>query len=89
MTFPFTITEEIRHAWQEYQNYISAGSQWLQTYDSSGEQTQLRLDAIQQALHAAAEQHFGNDEDAYDEFSEDYSTTDDWFDILEEIFDKE
>lgn len=90
MTFPFPITVEIADAFTAHQSYTSAGTAWLQRNDPEGTNEVELLETIKTKLRAAALQHYGDDEDAYDEFCEELDTDmlGNWFDALCETFDQ-
>lgn len=87
-TFPFAITEEIRDAYQAHCDYISAGPNWLVKNDPEGQNEQVLIEAIQTAVQKAAQEHFGDDEDAeydfYEEFDVDNTNSGEWYDIIAE-----
>lgn len=87
MKFPFPITEEIREAYQAHCDYISAGQKWLIRNDPEGRNEQVLLEEIQTAIRNAAQDHFGDDEDAeyefYDEFGVDQLGSGVWYEIIE------
>ena len=86
MKFPFAITQEMRDAYQEHAEYISAGSKWLLRNDPKGQNEQALIEQIQTAIQDAAQAHFGDDEDAeyafYDEFGVD-ELQGVWYEIIE------
>jgi len=86
MNFPFTITQEIRDAYQAHIDYISAGTDWLIRNDPEAQQEQVLIEAIQTAIQDSAEQHFGDDEDSLEEFLDEFEVTEYqgcWYDIVE------
>ena len=87
MTFPFTITQEIRDTLQAHIDYVSAGQKWLLKNDPDSYNEQALLEEIQDAVRQAAELHFGDDEDAleefYDEIGLDQIGGGDWYDIIQ------
>jgi hypothetical protein len=89
MTFPFAITQEIRDAYEGHQAYCSAGQAWLIRNDPEGQNEQELLEEISTQIQSAAEQHFGDDEDAYWEFYDEWrlgATGGKWFEVLEAEF---
>ena len=87
-TLPFAITEEIRNAYQEHNDYTNLGSNFLVKIDPEGQNEMMLLEAIQTAIHKAAQDHFGDDEDAeydfYDKFNIDNPSGGEWYDIIKE-----
>jgi hypothetical protein len=85
MTFPFTITQEIRDAYDDHQAYCSAGQAWLIRNDPDGYNEQELIEAIHDLLIEAAQEYFGDDEDSYEEFYEEcFTDTSVWWEMLEE-----
>jgi len=87
MTFPFAITEQIQDAYQAHQDYISAGQTWLIRNDPDGQEEQVLLEEIITQIEHAAEAHFGDDEDAYWQFHDEWrlsETGGEWFEVLEQ-----
>lgn len=84
--FPFPLTEDIRDAFQAHLDYISAGQTWLVRNDPEGQQEQRLIEDLQDAIRDAAQQHFGDDEDAEQEFEDemelDESFSGRWYDEL-------
>ena len=88
MTFPFEITQEIRDAYDDHAAYCSAGQAWLIRNDPEGQNEQELITAVHDLLTAVAQDHFGSDEDAYEEFYEEClgdSTV--WWEMLQEQLD--
>ena len=87
MTFPFKITEQILDAYQAHCDYISAGQKWLLRNDPEGQNEQQLLEEIISEIESVAEDHFGDDEDAYWEFHDevglDQTHGGEWYDIIE------
>jgi len=86
MTFPFAITQQIQDAYQAHQAYISAGTAWLIRNDPDGQEEQVLLEEIVTQIESAAQEHFGDDEDAYWEFHDEWrlgETSGEWFEVLE------
>ena len=65
MTFPFAITQQIQDAYQAHQAYISAGTAWLIRNDPDAQEEQVLLEEIVTQIESAAQEHFGDDEDAF------------------------
>lgn len=86
MNFPFPITQAIRDAYQAHVDYVSAGQKWLVRNDPEGENEQILLEAIQTAIQTAAQEHFGDDEDAEYEFYDKFGVEElqgVWYEIIE------
>lgn len=87
MTFPFEITQDLLDAVQQHQSYISAGQRWLLRNDAEGQNEQVLLEEIVTQIQHLAEQHFGDDEEGYDEFCDDVGLDDitggEWYDIVD------
>jgi hypothetical protein len=85
MTFPFEITQEIRDAHDDHAAYCSAGQAWLIRNDPDGQTEQELIDTVHDLLTAVAQDHFGLDEDAYEEFYEEcLSDSTIWWEMLQE-----
>ena len=88
MTFPFAITQDIQDAYQAHQDYTSAGQAWLVRNDPEGQNEQVLLEEIITQIQSAAQEHFGDDEDAYWQFHDEWqldATGGEWFEVLEEL----
>ena len=86
MKFPFSITQEIRDAYQAHVDYVSAGQTWLVKNDPDSYNEQRLLEEIQTAIQSAAHDHFGDDEDAEDEFYDEFEVDElqgEWYNIIE------
>ena len=86
MTFPFKITQDIIDAYQEHEAYTSTGQAWLLRNDPEGQNEMVLLEQIITQIQDAAQDHFGDDEDAYEEFCDDVGLeqlgSGDWYDIV-------
>jgi hypothetical protein len=89
ISFPFAITNEIREANKAHTDYVSAGHEWLLKNDPECQHETIFLDRIVTAIERAAHDHFGDDEDAYEEFCEEYQLRDGdasvWYDIVQNV----
>jgi hypothetical protein len=91
MTFPFKTTPEIRDAYLAHQAYCSAGSAWLIRNDPEGQNEQVFIQEIIDQVQAVAEEHFGDDEDAYWQFHDEWElseTNGSWYEVLEQEFEE-
>jgi hypothetical protein len=87
MTFPFKTTQEIRDAYEAHQAYCSAGPDWLIRNDPECQHEQVLLEEISTQIQAAAQEHFGDNEDAYWDFYDEWrlgETGGEWFEVLVE-----
>lgn len=87
MKYPFTLTEEIIDAYQAHVDYTSAGAAWLYKNDRDGQNEMVLIEEIQTAIMEAAEEHFGDDEDALDDFIDLFEVEDSrgcWYDVIAE-----
>jgi hypothetical protein len=88
MNFPFTLTQEIRDAYQAHIDYTSAGQKWLLKNDPDCYNEHALLEEIQTAIQDAAELHFGDNEDALEEFVDEFEVREYqgvWYEIIEEL----
>jgi hypothetical protein len=88
MKYPFELTQEILDSYQEHAAYISAGQAWLLRNDPEGQTELVLIEAIQTAIQTAAEQHFGDNDDALEEFLQEFEVDavsgGVWYDLIEE-----
>ena len=91
--FPFPITTEIVDAYQAHVDYISAGQHWLLKNDPDAYTELVLIETIQTTIERAAEKYFRDDEDALEEFLQEFEIQDTtggvWYDVIEQLVDKE